>query len=84
MLENTTVKVSSRYQIALPSIARKRLSIDAGDRLLVDIQDGMIILVPEPRNYVQSMAGLYQEIWRDIDTTVYLAEERASWQTSDD
>lgn len=34
---NTTdsVKVSGRYQITLPSHARRKLGIEAGDRLLV-------------------------------------------------
>ena len=83
MIGATTVKVSGRYQIALPSAARKRLSINAGDRLLVDIQDGMIVLVPQPKDYVAAMAGLHQDVWRGMDTATYLAEERASWQTSD-
>jgi len=46
MPNTTTVKVSNRYQISLPSLARKQLNIQAGDRLLVDIQDGMIVLLP--------------------------------------
>ena len=82
MSEETTVKVSSRYQIALPSAARKQLAIDAGDRLLVDIQDGMIILVPQPKDYVKYMTGLHQEVWQDVDTAVYLNEERAAWPES--
>jgi AbrB family looped-hinge helix DNA binding protein len=83
MIEATTVKVSGRYQISLPSAARKQLNIDAGDRLLVDIQDGMIVLVPQPKDYVAAMAGLHQDVWQNVDTAVYLAEERASWQTSE-
>ena len=82
MSEETTVKVSGRYQIALPSAARKELSIDAGDRLLVDIQDGMIILIPQPKDYVKYMAGLHQKVWQDVDTAVYLNEERAAWPES--
>ncbi|MCB9159334.1 MAG: AbrB/MazE/SpoVT family DNA-binding domain-containing protein [Caldilineaceae bacterium] len=40
------VKVSSRHQISLPSAARRQLGIEAGDRLLVDVQDGILILIP--------------------------------------
>ena len=36
---STTVKVSSRYQIAVPASVRAHLNIHSGDRLLVDIQD---------------------------------------------
>ena len=74
-----TVKVSSRYQIAIPSSARELLNIEAGDRLLVDVQDGVIVLIPQPVNYVGYMAGLYREIWEQVDTGKYLAEEREAW-----
>ncbi|MGQ9468057.1 MAG: AbrB/MazE/SpoVT family DNA-binding domain-containing protein, partial [Anaerolineae bacterium] len=40
-----TVKVSSRYQIAIPKVARERLNIQKGNRLLVDVQDGLLILL---------------------------------------
>jgi AbrB family looped-hinge helix DNA binding protein len=82
MSEGVTVKVSNRYQIALPSAARKQLNIQAGDRLLVDIQEGLIVLSPQPHNYVDYLAGLHQEIWEDVDTTAYLQQEREAWQTS--
>jgi len=82
MSEGVTVKVSNRYQIALPSAARKQLNIQAGDRLLVDIQEGLIVLSPQPHNYVDYLAGLHQEIWEGVDTTAYLQQEREAWQTS--
>jgi AbrB family looped-hinge helix DNA binding protein len=82
MSEGVTVKVSNRYQIALPSVARKQLNIQAGDRLLVDIQEGLIVLSPQPHNYVEYLAGLHQEIWEGVDTTAYLQQEREAWQTS--
>lgn len=83
MQSTETVKVSGRYQISLPSRARRELGIDAGDRLMVVVQDGMLILLPQPQDFVNSMAGLHREIWEGIDTTAYLNEERATWTTSD-
>ncbi len=82
MSDAITVKVSGRYQISLPSYARKTLNIEAGDQLLVDIQDGMLILIPKPKDYVKYMAGLHKDIWQKIDTTAYLNEERAEWDSS--
>ncbi len=78
----TTVKVSSRYQIAVPAIAREKLNIETGDRLIVDIQDGMMILLPEPENYTERLAGLHHEIWERADTTEYLDTERDAWEES--
>lgn len=79
---STTVKVSKRYQIVVPKAARNRLNIQSGDRLLVDIQDGMIILLPQPKNYTQQLAGLHREIWEGIDPETYLNEERNAWDDS--
>lgn len=82
MSEPITVKVSGRHQISLPSQARQMLNIEAGDRLLVDVQDGLLILLPQPADFVRHLAGLHHEIWQSLDTAAYLAAERAAWQPS--
>jgi AbrB family looped-hinge helix DNA binding protein len=75
----TTVKVSKRYQITVPALARQLLNIQSGDRLLVDIQDGMMILIPQPESYTETLAGLHQEIWQGVDAQNYIDEEREAW-----
>ncbi len=82
MTQPETVKVSSRYQIALPRSARRRLNIQAGDRLLVDVQDGLLILLPQPQNYVEYLAGLHREVWEGVDAAKYVNEERDAWSAS--
>ena len=81
-MTTTTVKVSSKYQIAVPQMARKKLNIKQGDRLLVDVQDGVIILIPQPKRYTDYLLGLHSEIWKDIDTQKYLNGEREVWTNS--
>jgi AbrB family looped-hinge helix DNA binding protein len=83
MAQSTSVKVSSRYQIAVPRIARERLKIEKGDRLLVDVQDGLLILLPQPKDFAAHLAGLHKEIWADLDTDAYLREERDKWKDSE-
>jgi AbrB family looped-hinge helix DNA binding protein len=73
------VKVSSKHQIAIPAAVRRRLAIDAGDHLLVEIQDGTIVLIPEPKDAVQELKGLYREIWEGVDIQDYIDQERDSW-----
>lgn len=77
------VKVSERGQISLPSSVRKQLNIQPGDYLLMDVQDGLIVMLPLPPPDVNYLSGLHKEIWAGIDTTEYLREERASWQDSE-
>jgi AbrB family looped-hinge helix DNA binding protein len=83
MAQSTSVKVSSRYQIAVPRVARERLKIEKGDRLLVDVQDGLLILLPQPKDFAAHLAGLHKEIWADLDTDAYLREERDEWKDSE-
>ena len=78
----STVKVSKRFQIAVPRVAREQLNIQSGDRLLVDIQDGMLILLPQPQNYTAQLQGLHREIWEGVDTNDYISGERAAWDAS--
>jgi AbrB family looped-hinge helix DNA binding protein len=77
----TRVKVSSRYQIAVPAEARKRLRINRGDDLLVDIRDGSILLVPEPRDYGRHLRGLHREVWEGVEAQQYVQQEREAWST---
>jgi AbrB family looped-hinge helix DNA binding protein len=81
--EYTTVKVSKRNQIAVPAIARQMLGIKSGDRLLVDIQDGMLILIREPKSYTKALAGLHKEIWEGVKIQEYLDGEREAWIDSE-
>ena len=76
----TRVKVSSRYQIAVPAAARKRLQITRGDRLLVDVRDGYLVLIPEPRDYSKRLRGLHREVWEGVEPQEYVRQEREAWQ----
>ena len=81
-MKSTSVKVSAKYQIAVPQIARRKLNIKKGDRLLVDVQDGVIVLIPEPKRYTSYLQGLHSEIWKGVDAQKYINDERGSWTNS--
>lgn len=81
-MPTTSVKVSAKYQIAVPQIARRKLNIKKGDRLLVDVQDGIIVLIPQPKRYTDYLQGLHSEIWKDTDAQDYVKGERDAWTNS--
>ena len=83
MSQPVSVKVSSRHQIVVPRIARERLGIKSGDRLLVDVQDGLLILLSQPDDYAAHLSGLHREVWAGLDTNAYLQEERDAWNASE-
>ena len=81
-MSTTSVKVSAKYQIAVPQIVRQKLNIKKGDHLLVDVQDGVIVLIPEPKRYTTYLQGLHSEIWKDVHIQQYINDERGAWTNS--
>lgn len=74
-----SVKVSTKHQIAVPSEARHRLGIRAGDRLEVEIGDDAIILRKRPARASDRLRGLGAEVWRGVDPVEYVRELRSEW-----
>ncbi len=81
-MSTTSVKISAKYQISIPQMAHRKLNIKKGDRLLVDVQDGVIVLLPEPKCYADHLQSLHSEIWKGIDVRKYLNGERGAWTNS--
>ena len=77
------VKVSSKHQIVVPAEIRRQLNIESGDYLSVEVQDGHIVLIPEPRNWTAYLLGLHKEVWEGIDVDEYIRQERDSWRERD-
>lgn len=80
------VTVSSKRQITLPAEIVRKLGIEAGDKLAVELIGDRIIAIPEPESWVDyfagSMKGVYGDTKAEIDR--YVAEERASWGSTSD
>jgi AbrB family looped-hinge helix DNA binding protein len=67
--------LSSKYQIVIPTEARKRLKLKAGDKLEVVMKDGMILLFPTPKSWERAIRGIAKGAYPDG----YLEKERSSW-----
>ena len=76
-----SVKVSDKFQIAVPASVRRALGIKRGDRLLVDIRGNQIVLRREPSDYATELAGLHAEIWEGVDPNEYIRHEREAWES---
>jgi hypothetical protein len=46
----------------------------------VDVQEGVMLLIPQPKSYTGHLQGLHAEIWKNINTEKYLDEERSAWK----
>jgi len=76
MSEPLTVKVTRRHQITLPRAVRERLNIQPGDRLLVEVRDGVLRLIPQPAEERAQQAGAPREV-REGATPYEAAEKPA-------
>jgi AbrB family looped-hinge helix DNA binding protein len=80
VMASSAVRVSARNQVSIPKQVRNQLKLKAGDRLLLDVQDGLMVLVPLRGTFTQSLAGLNREIWEN--SRAFILRERNSWNDS--
>jgi AbrB family looped-hinge helix DNA binding protein len=77
----TRVRVTDDFLVTVPDEARKRLNIERGDSLLVEVRDNSILLIPEPHDYAGRLRGLHREVWEGIDVDEYVRREREAWES---
>ena len=77
----TNVTLSSKNQITLPVEMVRALSLRQGDKLVAELIDNHIVLLPKPESWVDyfegSMKGVYGSTKGEIDR--YIAEVRYGW-----
>lgn len=76
-MATSLVNVSTRYQVTIPKEVCSQPKIKTGDRLLLDIQDGLLIFLPLHGTFTHSLAGLDRKIWEDSEE--HILRERNSW-----
>lgn len=74
-----SVKVSTKHQIAVPSEVRRTLGIKAGDRLGVEVRDGMIMLKPQAGTTAERLRGTGRGIYGP-DPVAYVRALRDEWE----
>ena len=68
-------KLSTKNQIVIPREARNALNVKAGDKLLVVVRNGTVVLLPKPKNYSRSLKGITKGLYPPD----YLRKEREGW-----
>jgi AbrB family looped-hinge helix DNA binding protein len=70
------VKVSRKFQIAVPAQVRRKLSIRAGDTLILEVRGRHAILLREPEDWADALIGLHREVWDGVDAQEYVRRLR--------
>ena len=68
-------KLSSKNQIVIPREAREALKLKPGDKLLVLVRGGNVLVLQKPKSYRAAIRGLA----RGVYPKDYLRKERKSW-----
>jgi AbrB family looped-hinge helix DNA binding protein len=69
-------KLSSKNQIVIPREAREALQLKPGDKLIVRVLDGKILVMEKPKSYRNAIRGLMRKGYGED----YLRKERNSWE----
>ncbi len=76
------ITLSSKGQVTLPVDIVRRLGLKAGDKLIAELIDNRIVLLPRPESWTDyfggSLKGVYGSSVEEIDR--YIAEVRYGWE----
>lgn len=74
------VRLSQKGQLVIPQEMRRALGLEAGDELLITLEEGRLILT-RPQQYARTTRGLLKGTWGRTKQEVarYLDKERRSW-----
>lgn len=81
MTKAKTVKLGRKGQLVLPKEIRDSLGLGEGDRLLVSLEGGRVILA-NVEKYAEETKGILQGTWGHTEEEVegYLQRERSAWE----
>lgn len=71
----TEATLSSKNQIVVPHEARVALGVKPGDKLLVFVRGGAMVILPRPQSWTKALRGLAMQPYPED----YLERERAGW-----
>ena len=77
-----TITLSSKNQVTLPVDMVRTLGLKPGDKIVVELIDDHLVLVPQPESWVDyfkgSLKGVYGSTKEEIDR--YISEVRYGWE----
>ena len=59
-----TAKLSKKAQLVLPASIRRRLRIEPGDRVILEVEDDHVILRKAPRSDVEALGAYRSRLWK--------------------
>jgi AbrB family looped-hinge helix DNA binding protein len=77
---NRTITMDDHCRVLLPEEIREALDLHPGDELLIELEGRKVALRPKFAGYARRLRGLHKEVWKDVDATEYVRQERKCWE----
>jgi len=74
--ERARAKLTSKCQVVIPKLIRERLGLRAGDAVLLRAEEGVLVMVPEPKDWATAWRGLGADVWEGVDVKEYIRQLR--------
>jgi AbrB family looped-hinge helix DNA binding protein len=68
--------MSAKNQIVIPREAREALQLKPGDKILVLVRGGKVLMLQKPKSYHAAIRGIAHRVYPKS----YLKKERESWK----
>ena len=68
--------LSSKNQIVIPREAREALELKPGDKILVVVRGGKVLMLQKPKSHSAAIRGIGRGVYRSS----HLQKERDSWK----
>jgi len=76
-----SAKLTSKFQMTIPAAVRRLLGIEAGDVVILTVEEGEVILRAAKGGWTESSRGLGADVWKRAGGGVAAVErERDSWE----
>ncbi len=76
----SSAKLTEKYQITIPSEVRRRLSLEAGDVVLLRLDGDEIKLLSAKGGWCAALRGLGAEVWQEAGGAAAIEREREGWE----
>ncbi len=76
LMNTHEAKLSSKNQIVVPRQVRDALGIKSGDKLLLVVRGGTVIMLQKPKKHSSAVSGMAKGLY----PAEYLEMERESWR----
>jgi AbrB family looped-hinge helix DNA binding protein len=74
-------KLTSKYQITIPTEIRHQLALQAGDRVAIELDGDRAVIRPIHGGHTARLRGLGKTVWKKLEGgESWLEQERQTWE----